>query len=103
MRAIPSWSTHPPADVGSLINVAGIGIVGGGDKQAEAAEFAEFLLSDETQGYFAMETKEYPLVPGIPPDPAVTPLNQIQQPDVDLGDLDDLEGTLDLLQRTGAL
>ena len=94
---------HPPADIGSLINVAGIGIVEGTDKQEEAAGLAAFLLSDEAQRYFATETKEYPLVAGIPPDPAVTPLDQIQQPDVDLGDLDDLEGTLDLLQRTGAL
>lgn len=95
---------HPPAgDIGSLINVAGVGIVEASGKQEQAAEFAEFLLSDEAQRYFATETKEYPLVPGIPPDPAVTPLAEIQQPDVDLGELDDLEGTLDLLQRTGAL
>jgi iron(III) transport system substrate-binding protein len=95
---------HPPAgDIGSLINVAGVGIVGASDKQEEAAEFAEFLLSDEAQRYFATEAKEYPLVPGISPDPAVTPLGQIQQPDVELGQLDDLDGTLDLLQRTGAL
>ena len=95
---------HPPAgDIGSLINVAGVGIVGASDKQEEAGEFAAFLLTDEAQEYFATETKEYPLVPGIPPDPAVTPLDQIEQPDVQLGELDDLEGTLELLQRTGAL
>jgi iron(III) transport system substrate-binding protein len=95
---------HPPAgDVGSLINVAGAGILESSGRQEAAAEFIEFLLSDESQAYFSEETKEYPLVEGIPADPAVTPLEQIEQPDVTLGQLEDLEGTLELLQRSGAL
>lgn len=95
---------HPPGgDVGSLINVAGAGIVEAGDNPDGAAEFIEFLLSGESQQYFSEETKEYPLVEGIPADPAVTPLSQIQQPEVELGQLEDLEGTLELLQQSGAL
>jgi iron(III) transport system substrate-binding protein len=95
---------HPRGgDVGSLINVAGAGIVSAGDNADGGAEFIEFLLSDESQRYFSEETKEYPLVQGIPADPAVTPLAEIEQPDVDLGELDDLQGTLELLQRSGAL
>ena len=94
---------HPPGDVGSLINVAGIGIVEGTDNSAEAEQFTEFVLSDEQQRYFADVVKEYPLVEGIAADPEVTPLAEIQQPDVQLGELDDLEGTLDLLQKSGAL
>jgi iron(III) transport system substrate-binding protein len=99
----PVRGFHPPGDVGSLINVAGIGIVEGADNAAEAEEFTTFVLDDEQQRYFADEVKEYPLVAGIPADPEVTPLAEIQQPDVQLGQLDDLEGTLDLLQRSGAL
>ena len=99
----PVRGYHPPGDVGSLINVAGIGIVEGTDDSAEAEEFTEFVLSDEQQRYFADEVKEYPLVAGVPADPEVTPLARIQQPDVQLGELDDLEATLDLLQRSGAL
>jgi len=95
---------HPPGgDVGSLINVAGAGIVEAADNPDGATEFIEFLLSDESQQYFSDETKEYPLVAGVQPDPAVTPLSQIQQPAVELGQLGDLEGTLELLQRSGAL
>ena len=99
----PVRGYHPPGDVGSLVNVAGIGIVEGTDNSAAAEEFTQFVLSDEQQRYFADEVKEYPLVKAIPADPEVTPIAQIQQPDVQLGELDDLEGTLDLLQRTGAL
>ena len=99
----PVRAYHPPGDVGSLINVAGIGIVEAGDDDEAAAEFTEFVLNDENQRYFAEEVKEYPLVTGIAADPDVVPLDQIEQPDVELGQLDDLEGTLKLLQRTGAV
>lgn len=95
---------HPPGgDVGSLINVAGVGIVEGTDQTQAAGEFVEFLLSEDSQRYFSEETKEYPLVEGIPADPIVTPLAQIEVPAVELGQLDDLDGTLRLLQRSGAL
>jgi len=93
----------PGGDVGSLINVAGAGILESSDDSGQAEEFLSFLLSEEAQEYFADAMKEYPLVEGVPADPAVVPLQQIQQPNVDLGDLDDLRGTLDLLERTGAL
>jgi iron(III) transport system substrate-binding protein len=100
----PVRAYHPRGgDAGSLINVAGAGIVSASDDADGSAEFIEFVLSDESQRYFAEEVKEYPLVEGIPADPAVTPLNEIQQPDVQLGELGDLEGTLELLQRSGAL
>jgi iron(III) transport system substrate-binding protein len=99
----PVRAYHPPGDVGSLINVAGIGIVEAGGDDEAAAEFTEFVLNDENQRYFAEEVKEYPLVTGIAADPDVVPLDQIEQPDVELGQLDDLEGTLELLQRTGAV
>jgi iron(III) transport system substrate-binding protein len=95
---------HPPGgDVGSLINVAGVGIVAAGDNPEGAAEFIEFLLSDTSQQFFSDETKEYPLVEGIAADPGVTPLSEIRQPAVELGQLEDLEGTLELLQQSGAL
>jgi len=99
----PVRSHHPAGDVGSLINVAGIGVLETADNASDGEELAEFVLSDGEQRYFAEEVKEYPLVEAIPADPQVTPLAQIRQPDVDLGQLEDLEGTLQLLQRSGAL
>jgi len=100
----PVEAYHPPGgDVGSLINVAGAGILESSGNSEQAEELIAFLLSDESQRFFSEETKEYPLVEGIPSDPEVTPLDEIQQPDVSLGELDDLEGTLEMLQRSGAL
>jgi len=93
----------PPGDVGSLINVAGAGVLEDAGNPDGASEFVEFLLTDESQRFFSEETKEYPLIEGIAADPAVTPLGQIRQPQVELGELDDLDGTLQLLQRSGAL
>jgi iron(III) transport system substrate-binding protein len=90
-------------DPGALVNVAGVGILGTSD-DAEAAEgLVEFLLTPEAQEYFADETKEYPLVEGVEPDPALPPLDDIGTPEIDLSDLSDLEGTLELLQEVGIL
>jgi iron(III) transport system substrate-binding protein len=55
-------------DVGSLVNVAGAGILETTDQPSAAEEFIAFLLSDEAQEYFRSETFEYPLVQGIPAD-----------------------------------
>jgi iron(III) transport system substrate-binding protein len=90
-------------DAGSLVNVAGVGVIASSDHKDAALQFIEFLLSDEGQHYFSEETFEYPLVTGIEPDPRLTPLSELDPPDIDLSDLDDLEGTLDLLRSTGVL
>jgi iron(III) transport system substrate-binding protein len=86
-----------------LVNVAGIGILNTTDNSEEAEAFLDFLLSEEAQQYFADETYEYPLVEGVPINEELTPLSEIETPNIDLGDLDDLEGTLDLLRETGVL
>jgi iron(III) transport system substrate-binding protein len=68
-----------------------------------AGRFIEFLLSEEAQRFFASETYEYPLVEGIEIDPLLRPLSEIETPELDLSRLDDLAGTLQLLQEAGAL
>jgi len=90
-------------DPGALVNVAGAGILGTADHADAARTFVEYLLSPDAQAYFATETKEYPLVAGIEADPALPPLEEIGTPRIDLSDLSDLEGTLELLQETGVL
>jgi iron(III) transport system substrate-binding protein len=90
-------------DPGALVNVAGVGVLGtSGDAQA-AMNLVDFLLSEEAQTYFADETKEYPLVEGVDADPALPALSEIGTPDIDLSDLSDLDGTLELLQDVGIL
>ncbi|MDQ2674759.1 MAG: iron ABC transporter substrate-binding protein [Chloroflexota bacterium] len=93
----------PDGDPGALVNVAGVGILESADQADAAEQLVEFLLSEEAQTYFAEETKEYPLAAGVEPDPELPPLGEIATPDIDLSELSDLEGTLELLQDLGIL
>jgi iron(III) transport system substrate-binding protein len=93
----------PGGDPGSLVNVAGIGILASSDKQAEALRFTRFMLSREAQRHMARELKEYPVAAGVRSDPELVPLSRIQQPKIDLADLDDLRGTLRMIEESGAL
>lgn len=95
------WYTN--GDPGALINVAGVGILQASDKQDVAQQLVDYFLSEDGQNYFAGETFEYPLVTGVEADPRLVPLSEIQTPDIDLSDLDDLEGTLELLRDVGLL
>lgn len=90
-------------DPGALINVAGAGILAPSDSQAAARSLIDFLLSEGAQRYFAEETFEYPLASGVAPPTSVPPLESIQAPDIDLSNLADLQGTLDLLREVGVL
>ena len=54
----------PDDDLGSLLLVAAATVLEGADVPDEADELVEFLLTDESQTYFAEETFEYPLVDG---------------------------------------
>ena len=93
----------PGGDVGSLVNVAGIGVLKSAEQGGNAQRFVDFLLERPQQEYFAQDVGEYPLVAGVAQDPSLPPLQDIQAPDVDLADLADLQGTLELLQETGAI
>ncbi len=93
-----------PGDVGGLIMPAGVGIVEGSDRRSAADQFVEFLLADSSQQYFASETFEYPLVPGVDPDPALPPIDQVVGPDIDLSDLANvLDRATDLVTEAGLL
>ena len=96
---------HPSAgDAGSMINVAGVGILDTVKDRAAAEAFVAFLLSDEAQRYFSEETNEYPLAAGVAATAeGLLPLAEVDTPELDLSDLDDLQGTLQLLQEVNAL
>ncbi|MEX2431233.1 MAG: iron ABC transporter substrate-binding protein [Dehalococcoidia bacterium] len=90
-------------DIGALINVAGVGILSNSNNKDAAEQFVDYLLSAEAQHYFAEETSEYPLIEGVEPIGGLPPLESLDPPDIDLSDLDDLEGTLALLRDVGVL
>jgi iron(III) transport system substrate-binding protein len=93
----------PGGDPGSLINVAGAAMLTTAKNQEAAQAFIDFLLTNESQAYFAEQTYEYPIVDGVPADERLTPLDQIAAPDIDLSDLSDLQGTIELMQDVGVL
>ena len=90
-------------DPGSLINVAGVGLIEGADDADAALAFADYLLSSDAQEYFATETFEYPLIEGVAAPEGLVPLSEIGHPDIELGDLADLRGSLDLLSEVGLI
>jgi iron(III) transport system substrate-binding protein len=90
-----------PGDPGALVNVAGAGIIGHTENREEADRLVEFLL-DEGQQYFAEETAEYPLVPGVPPGEELPSLSALHGPDIQLARLGpELARTLELLNAVG--
>lgn len=90
-----------PGDPGSLVNVAGTGILTTGESNPAAAEFVEFLLTPSAQQYVVDVAKEYPLVDGVDQVKGLPPLDSLRGPDVALNELADLQGTLEMLTETG--
>ena len=73
-------------------------------KNTEAAErFLEFMLSEVSQQYFAGQTFEYPVIEGVQTHRLLKPHSEFDSPDIDMADLTDLKGTLNLLRETGVL
>jgi iron(III) transport system substrate-binding protein len=88
---------------GALMLVAGAGVLATSQNEANAHQFLEFMLSPVSQQYFAGQTFEYPVVEGITTNRLLTPIDEVNAPDIDMASLGDLEGTLDLLREVGAL
>ena len=95
------FSTPTP---GGLVMPAGVGVLRSTDKEESALTFVRFLLSESAQEYFAAETYEYPLVPGIEADPALPPLSSLNPPDLNLSLLAQaLDRATDLVAEAGLL
>jgi len=101
MRAQISFMA--PQDPGSLVNVAGVGILKGAAENPAAIEFVQWLLSAGTQEWFVANTFEYPLIAGIASAPGLPALDTLAGPDIKLAQLADLPGTLAMLQDVGLL
>ena len=89
---------HIPRE-GTLINVAGVGVLKTTRRPEQAEQFVRFLLSAQAQEFFTNETFEYPLVPSVDPNPALPRLDALPIAEWDLSLLEDLQGTLVLLQE----
>ena len=92
-------------DIGNLMNVAGVAVVKASRNQEKAQQLVRFLISAPAQEYFALEVNEYPVISGITQNEQVEPYQQALEasPEIDLDQLNDLEGTLRLLRRAGLI
>ena len=88
---------------GSLVLVAGAGILTTAENGDNAGKFLRFMLSQVAQQYFAGKTLEYPLVEGVGVNRLLVPLEDIGQPEIDVASLADLEGTQTLLRKLDVL
>ena len=103
-ESFPARNYHPKAgDPGALMMVSGIGVLEQSEQKETALKLVEFLLSEVGQQYFASQTFEYPVIEGVRTQRVLTPISEIEAPNVELQDLSDLDGTLKLLQEAGVL
>ncbi len=93
----------PAGGPGSLVMVAGAGILDTASNPEAAEQFLDFLLSPVAQQYFATQTFEYPLVEGVVTARELPALAELNAANIDLADLADLQGTVELLRETGVL
>ncbi len=99
--ALQARNYLPPQ--GTLMNVAGVGILQTTRKTPQAEKLVRFLLSEQAQRFFTDQTFEYPVVQSIAPNPVLPVLDAMPIAELDLSLLEDLAGTLLLLQELGIL
>lgn len=87
-------------DAGGLVNISGVGALGEEPSPA-AQELIDYLLSSTGQEYFRDQTHEYPMVEGIEADEELPPLTGLDQPEIDLNELDDLQTTVEMISEAG--
>lgn len=88
-------------DPGSLLNVAGVGILASAKNSAGAQAVIDYMLSPEGQKYLTDKTAEYPVVEGVKSTFDLQPIDVTKPHGVDLNDLDSLKETQALLQKVG--
>src|SRR4051794_28399040 len=94
----------PPGGLGSLLLLTSVGVLESSDRKPEAFAFVRSLLSKDSQAFFTSSSKEYPLAKGAKPDPSLSvPIGQIPVSDSSLVDLEELQGTIELMKEAGAL
>ena len=92
-----------PGDIGNLVNVSGIGILGTSEKQEVAQGLINYLTSEVAQAKFVEDTHEYSLIPGAKAPESLPELKRIGSPKVDLASLEKVQATQDLLTKVGLL
>ena len=93
--------SFPGKDAGNLMMLAGAAISKHSEQNKEAESLLRWLVSEETQLYFAKHNFEYPTRPGITLHEDVTPVPIERLSNIKQADLSDLGPTRKLLQELG--
>ncbi|WP_101296616.1 iron ABC transporter substrate-binding protein [Halegenticoccus soli] len=100
----PIDTAFTEGDAGAIFNVAGACVLKTAENRTLASNFVRHLLSAEAQDYFARETFEYPLIPGVEPIGDLPTIDELNPPKgLDLTQLSDFEGTIELMREVGVL
>ena len=97
----PIQTAFTEGDAGSIFNVAGAAVLDTASDTELAQNFVRHLLSAEAQEYFAVETFEYPLIPGVEPIGDLPTIDELDVPEIEFSELGDLEPTIDLMRDVG--
>jgi len=89
-------------DAGSLVNVSGLEILNGANSEL-AGNFVRHVLSAEAQEFFATRTFAYPMISGVKPVGGLPRIDELNPPDINLTELSDVSGTVDLMRDKGVL
>ena len=90
-------------DIGNLVNVSGAGIFATSKKTQAAQDLINYLTGSTAQSLFVEQTHEYSLIPGAKAPEALPALNDFGSPQVDLGSLENVRLTQELLTKAGLL
>jgi iron(III) transport system substrate-binding protein len=88
---------------GSIVLVAGAGILNTAKNSENAEKFLRFMLSMPSQQYFASTTFEYPLVGDVKTHGLLASLDEINNPSVDMASLEGLKETQAMLRDLGII
>ena len=92
-------------NVGAVINVSGAAVLKASKHQADAQKFLAYLVSERAQKLMANGhiSFEYPLHPGVAPDPVLKPFNELTPPALTFDQLGDDSQAGKLLRQAGLL
>ncbi len=92
----------PNQDVGGIENISGVAVLASSRNQAKAQRFVSFLVSDQAQRIIAAgDDFEYPARAGVPPNPVLPPLSEVNPAVINVVSLGNDLPAGKLLQESG--
>ena len=96
------WPNQGAGGRGVHVNVSGAAITKSSKHLAHALKLLEFLVSPESQAWYAEVNDEYPVVQGVKIPPALAGLGTFKSDDIALSRLgDNNRAALQLIDRAG--